>query len=50
MRCVLKLKGSNYKVQDSVKKYIQLEEEEGFYNDEFIQNYSKKIEKSKVDF
>ena len=50
MRCVLKLKGSDYKVDDSVQKFIQLEEDEGFYNEKIIENYSTKIAESKKDF
>ena len=50
MRCVLKLKGSDYKVDDSVQKFIRLEEDEGFYNEKIIENYSTKIAESKKDF
>ena len=50
MRCVLKLKGGKYPVNESVKNHIDEEIKSGFYNGDFIKEYSDKINFSKENF
>tara|TARA_B100000965_G_C19591814_1_gene758296 strand:+ start:977 stop:2233 length:1257 start_codon:yes stop_codon:yes gene_type:complete len=50
MRCVLKLKDGKYPVKESVKNHIDEEIKAGFYNENFIKEYSDKINFSKKTF
>ena len=50
MRCCLQLINGNHEVQPSVEKFVTLEEEMGFPNNEVFEDYSNKIEQSKITF
>ena len=50
MRCSLQLINGNNKIQPSVDKFVKLEEEMGFPNNDVYDKYSNKIAQSKSNF